>query len=295
MRRRMQRSARRAGEAAMMAAGVLAGVAAAGLSAGAAQADELSSDWVEGFNSRTRLAAGRVEDGAASRLMAFVEIEMPKGWKTYWKSPGESGIPPMFDWSKSGNVKTVTVLYPAPKRIGEASEEIIGYKDYVIFPVEITAADAKAPVSLDAVVQFGICKDICVPAEAKLTLDIAPDATGEVSASQSAALATVPRSPAALRSSDPVVTRAKADLKGAKPKLVIEATFPGGAAGADVFLDAPGGAYMPPARKVAENGAEATFEADFSKDVDLERLKGAEIGITLVGKQGQSMITAKLE
>ena len=97
-------------------------------------ADGLTSDWVVGHASRARLLAGNG--------IAGVELQMPEGWKTYWRSPGDAGgTPPTFDWSKSDNLASANVLYPAPKRFTDRAGDTVGYKGTVVFPVEVTPKD----------------------------------------------------------------------------------------------------------------------------------------------------------
>lgn len=260
-----------------------------------ADASELASDWSENFNSRTRLSAARLGDGAAERLFAFVEVELPAGWKTYWKVPGDSGVPPEFDFGKSRNLAGVEVLYPAPRRMIDKGGEVIGYKERVTFPVEVRVADPSRPVALDLALQFGICKDICIPTEVTMALEIEPGADPAASDLQRAALSEVPRSGPGLEPGDPVLKRTAAVLTGEKPRLTIEASYPSGASGADLFIEAPGGAYLPPPKKLSENGGDIVFEVDLSADVDLEALKGAELTATLVADAGHSLATFKLE
>ncbi|HCX68676.1 MAG TPA: hypothetical protein DHK64_14410, partial [Rhodobiaceae bacterium] len=47
---------------------------------------------------------------------AGLHLELSKGWKTYWRSPGEVGIPPSIDWAGSENIENVEFLWPAPER-----------------------------------------------------------------------------------------------------------------------------------------------------------------------------------
>ncbi len=119
---------------------------------------------------------------------------MPQGWKTYWRNPGDAGgLPPSFNWSRSQNLSSATVLYPAPKRLTDEAGDTIGYKDHVTFPVLVVAKDASKPIHLALDMNFGICKDICVPSEAKHDLELMPSDTAAASESALAALASVPR------------------------------------------------------------------------------------------------------
>ena len=67
-----------------------------------------------------------------------------QGWKTYWRMPGDAGIPPQFDWSGSQNVKSVEVLWPAPQRFIDSGGETVGYKDRVVFPLRIVPDRCRA-------------------------------------------------------------------------------------------------------------------------------------------------------
>jgi DsbC/DsbD-like thiol-disulfide interchange protein len=127
------------------------------------------SPWTEGFHSRARLVAGGYHQGL---LLAGVEITLDPGFKTYWRDPGESGLPPRFEWSGSSNAARVEVQWPAPERSEDAGGVANGYHDRVIFPVLSGPKDPTRPVSLAVQIDYGVCKDICIPAHAELTLTL---------------------------------------------------------------------------------------------------------------------------
>ncbi len=137
--------------------------------------EEGQGDWVTLDRARLRLVDGGVEGG---RRFAGVQIDLSPGWKTYWRVPGESGVPPVFDWSGSANLKQAQVLFPAPARLHDEGGEAIGYEDEVVFPVEVAASDPAEPVLLKLTLNFAVCQAICIPAEATLsaTLPAAPAA-----------------------------------------------------------------------------------------------------------------------
>ena len=89
-----------------------------------------ASAWDGDQRAAVRLIAG-AQRGTVRR--AGIEIRLAPGWKTYWRYPGDSGIPPRFDFSPSKNVKSVTVRYPAPHRLTDESGTSIGYKHGVVF------------------------------------------------------------------------------------------------------------------------------------------------------------------
>lgn len=103
---------------------------------------------------------------------AGLEITLPGKWKTYWKVPGDAGIPPDFDWSKSANVASVDIAWPAPRRYYDQAGESIGYKHQVVFPLTVHPVDATKPVSLRLKLFYAVCDEICIPAQAEVGIDI---------------------------------------------------------------------------------------------------------------------------
>ncbi len=148
----------------------------ASIPASVAWAGEGGGDWVTLDQARLRLIDGGVEGG---RRLAGLQIDLTPGWKTYWRVPGESGVPPVFDWAASANLKQAQVLFPVPARLRDEGGEAIGYEDEVIFPVEVAASDPARPVALKLTLSFAVCQAICIPAEATLsaTLPAPPVAT----------------------------------------------------------------------------------------------------------------------
>ncbi|SEO74723.1 Thiol-disulfide interchange protein, contains DsbC and DsbD domains [Salinihabitans flavidus] len=97
--------------------------------------------------------------------MAALRFTLNPGWKTYWRAPGDAGIPPRFDWSGSSNLKGVEPIWPTPKVISQNGLRSIGYEQELILPLRLTPARAGAPISLDVEMDIGVCRDICVPSE----------------------------------------------------------------------------------------------------------------------------------
>src|SRR5262245_21994347 len=104
------------------------------LGPGAAAAGEDASRWVGDARRAVRLSAGTRQPGAAV-VRAGIEIKLKGGWHTYWRYPGDAGVPPRFDFAASKNVKAVEVLWPAPQRIPEQGLVVIGYTSSVILPL----------------------------------------------------------------------------------------------------------------------------------------------------------------
>lgn len=127
-------------------------------------------------------------------LSAAVVLELEEGWKTYWRSPGEVGLPPRFDWSGSKNLRDATHLWPAPNRFTAFGIENFGYETAVTFPVNVTLVDPGAPVDLKLTLDLLVCADVCVPEQLDLSLAIGTgagrDSTAQADIAQ--AIATVP-------------------------------------------------------------------------------------------------------
>src|SRR5204862_1627729 len=120
-----------------------------------------------------RLIAGAARhDGGTTIHRAGVEIRLAPGWKTYWRYPGDSGVPPRFDFAQSINVKSVTVRYPAPQRLADDGGTSIGYKHEVVFPLDVVAQDAARPVTLSLAIEYAVCEKLCVPADGKAELTL---------------------------------------------------------------------------------------------------------------------------
>ena len=101
---------------------------------------------------------------AGGRYVAALRMRLGDGWKTYWRAPGEAGIPPVFDWSPSENVARVEITWPAPELFELGGLRSIGYKHELVLPIEITPARSDRPVRLRGSVDLGVCRDVCVPA-----------------------------------------------------------------------------------------------------------------------------------
>lgn len=134
------------------------------------------------------LSGWRMENG---NQMAAMDLRLSPGWKTYWRAPGEAGIPPEFDWTGSENIKAVRIHWPSPSVFHSNGLQTVGYHDALMLPVEITPQDPSRPVTVRLRVDLGVCKDICMPAELGFAGQL--PAAGKPDAAIRAALADQPR------------------------------------------------------------------------------------------------------
>jgi DsbC/DsbD-like thiol-disulfide interchange protein len=252
-----------------------------------------STPWAASTNSRVRLVAGRVGEKAGLARVSGVQLRMDPGWKTYWRNPGDSGVPPEFDWTGSKNLKSAEVLYPAPRRFDDAGGIAVGYGDDVLFPVKLTPEREGEPIELKVAFSYGLCKDLCIPNEVKLSLDFPAEGEKGEALLLEEALAQVPKP--AHAGLLPEVAGVEAKLDSDAPQLVVDAVFPQGATGIDLFIDG-GDAYVPVPKPLgaAEDGKQR-FAVAFVSVAEAAAIKGKTLRLTLVSDQGSTETMWKAE
>lgn len=102
----------------------------------------------------------RQDDGTH---LAAVHLRLAEGWKTYWRAPGDAGIPPRFDWSGSRNVTGIAVEWPTPKVFWQDGTPSVGYHDELVLPLRVSAADPGADIGISGRIDLGLCDEICLP------------------------------------------------------------------------------------------------------------------------------------
>jgi DsbC/DsbD-like thiol-disulfide interchange protein len=198
----------------------------------------------------------------------------------------------------STNVASIKTLYPAPSRLPEAAAETIGYKGAVLFPVVVTPQVMGKPVELKLLLEFGICREICIPAQAMLSLTISAEAlAGEAQPSAIlASLARVPRPHAEREPEDPELLSMAARLDGPEPQLRFAVRFARGGKGGDLFIEAPEGLYVPLSKRLPDTAdGTARFEVDLT-GADIARdLRGKTLTLTLVSDAGATEASRLVE
>jgi suppressor for copper-sensitivity B len=135
------------------------------------------SPWEGKAPAQSRLILESAQFAGTGTQRAGVQIKLDPGWWTYWRAPGSSGMPPMFDWSGSENLaEEPEMIWPMPLRSVAFGEALNLYKNEVVFPVEFRAADPAKPVKLHLKVAYGICRDVCIPKAAEHEVILPPSA-----------------------------------------------------------------------------------------------------------------------
>lgn len=237
-----------------------------------------ASPWQKDGHSAVRLLAGS-RSGAV--LLGGIAFQLQPGWKTYWRNPGDSGVPPRFDFSKSDNVEAVTVLWPAPRKFDDGAGGIsLGYHDQIVLPLRIVAKNVDKPVTLRADINYAVCEKLCIPVEASAELGFNSVASTEDSA-LFAALDTVPK-PANVGDPNPLTIR---DVKReGKSKVLVDVVTPDDRP-VNLFVEGPTPDWGLPVPKLVEHSPPGVKRFSFQLDgvppgVNPE---GAALKLTLVG------------
>lgn len=221
----------------------------------AAPAPSGASAWADGHEARVRLVAGG-SDGAAR--LAALEMDLAPGFKTYWRHPGESGLPPSFDWAGSKNLDRVEVLWPAPHRFEDAGGVTYGWDRDVLIPLRVVPKHPDKSVRLFLKLAYGVCKDICVPNAADLALDL-PPGDGPHRERVAAALARVPTPRPLGAEGFLAVLSAEPKAEGAKGAVAVRVRA---GTEATLFVEAPDGWYLAAERPPARSGDVAEFRVE---------------------------------
>ena len=131
-----------------------------------------ATDWLEGPKADIRLISATTAVGDFEAIPLGIEVRLDDGWKTYWRSPGDAGIPPHVSWEKSVNLATAVFQWPAPIRFNYHDLETFGYDKRVVFPITAQLRNLGEAVKLRAQVDLLICEDVCIPHSYKASLDL---------------------------------------------------------------------------------------------------------------------------
>jgi suppressor for copper-sensitivity B len=222
--------------------------------------------WAEAAHAKVRLVAAAPATALADTVTLGLEIKLEPGWKTYWRAPGEGGLPPRFDWNGSANLAGIAVSWPAPKRFEIGGMESIGYADHVILPLEARLARPGEPLALKLALRYAVCREICMLVEANLTLDLPMAQAGgqsEHAASIARFQARVPR-PGAEHGWRIAGTSRKTMGEGSERRDLVVVDVVAGAApfeAPELLIEGPGIRVGKAMQKPAPDGAHRRFVA----------------------------------
>ncbi|MEX2641891.1 MAG: protein-disulfide reductase DsbD domain-containing protein [Acetobacterales bacterium] len=255
-----------------------------------------ASDWVRNDQVDVRLVSAVAGTGGAASegLRLGLHFRMAEGWKIYWRTPGDAGFPPRIDWTGSGNLAAAEVKWPAPRRFELFGLQNYGYEGEVVLPVTVLPEDTGSPLSLRADVAFLTCRDVCIPLDAKLALDLP---AGEASSTPFAHLigryggkVPVPAESAGLRVDGLQVLPAP---DGARLLLALDTSIP--LHDVDVFVEGASGLEFLAAQPTARSGGSVLLEMPVRGQNAFAMLARAPLTLTVAAEGMAAEITALAE
>jgi len=260
-------------------------------SAALAPAHALESPWLAGAQADARLVADRAVNAP---IRAGIEIRLKPGWKTYWRYPGDAGVPPRFDWSGSENLAEARVEWPAPERfVDESGAQSIGYHGQILFPVAVRPADPAAPVRLKLKLDFAVCQKLCVPAEAELALEVPARVHATLDLIDRAERRVPRRAVLGEKVGDLAITRVELE-RGATPHVIVEGTAPEGAF--DLFAEGPDDRWsLPLPEKIESKDGKRRFRLAIDGAPPGGPLIPPKLVLTLVSEAAAIEVTAPFD
>jgi DsbC/DsbD-like thiol-disulfide interchange protein len=267
---------------------------------GAASSTAIAADvspWDDDLQSSARLIAARAHNVSGVRLFrAGIEIKLKEGWHTYWRYPGDSGVPPVMDFSKSQNVETVSVQFPAPARFPDgAGGNSIGYKRDVVWPVYVAPKDTGRPVLLRLKLAYAVCERLCVPAEANLELALTGGASG-TDPNVAAAEARIPKQSRIGDDGPLAIRRAHREPAPGTPRVVVDVAAPSDAP-AVLFAEGPTAQWALPLPEPVSGAPEGLQRFAFELDglPPGEKPDGATLRLTAVSGDSAIEVAFRLD
>lgn len=261
-------------------------------------ADRDASEWHETGPTRIRLIwGGRVDYLGRAVPAAGVEIVMEPGWKTTWRNSDGAVPPPAFDWHGSDNLEQADVLWPVPARLAMADgKQAAGYQERVVFPVLIVPEREGEGLRLGLEIHYGVCRETCIPVEARLALDISGLEEGAHRDAVRAALELVPRVQAqGVYCPHSFITGARRRI-GGKPALVIKTAFDERVTKRDLFAEVEDGFIVPaPVEQPNIARGRSHFILKFADERQAAAMRGQTLRLTLASELGSCETTWRVK
>ncbi len=217
-----------------------------------------TTSWRNSIGGDIRMISAGGPLNEAGNFSAGLHLVLKKGWKTYWRFPGDSGIPLSVDFAGSINLASAELTFPAPERHYDGYSTSIGYKGDVVLPLTIRPQDPSKPVLINAKVRYGVCEAVCVPLEDDLSLIMSPNSPPDEASSGLIARARA-RVPVAASAGDPLSIVA-VSIDDNKPRtFTFSAKLNAPSQPADLFVEGPEGSYLTVPTPLAVDGINASW------------------------------------
>ena len=233
-----------------------------------------SSKWEDLGGGQARLVAEL--DPISGQIQGVVEFDLQEGWKTYWREPGGSGIPPEFDFSGSRLFLPGKVSFPVPRHITLENAEFAGYRGRVLFPFtgSTETLDQTGRIHLSMIA--GVCAEICIPATAEFEIPFK-----DLMGSDGEAAMVIADAQAAMPSPPSDAFRVISLIADGEESLVATAKLPAGSKAAELFAEGPAGWNLRPAQLLTMDGNQARFRIDLSEIPTTLGREGVTLHLTL--------------
>lgn len=242
-----------------------------------AGAQAASSEWMTSTGGMIRIvAAPPTKDG---RIPATLEVKLNPGWKTYWREPGASGIPPQITLDPDEGVVLEKIGFPVPKTFDDGVVHYVGYDTSVAFPLTLKRTHGEGDVNIRASVFLGICEDICIPVQGELDLTLKMDSFDNPldAARIEGAVAALPEAP----SDDFRVTAATLDEQKASIELSLRLPSDSGDDHRELFLAGPSGVSFGKPVITGTDGAELQAKIPVRLSAKDKTLRGKPVILTV--------------
>lgn len=249
------------------------------------------TDWQDNLGGKARIISSGPIDPETLAADLAIQIELKDGWKTYWRTPGDSGIPPDFDFSRSSNLKDFKILWPAPQSFHDDYGYSIGYKHSVILPVRAVAKNKILPMVVDLTMRYGVCERICVPVENKFSLVITRSSRDHQTSAALIKQATKTVPAPALGDAPLAVTGVVKDEASKPENLIVTTRVSGTSNKTELFIEGPKAWYFPLPKKTSEADGVIKWSISLADVPKADALSGKYVTFTLVdGKQAVEQV-----
>lgn len=234
-------------------------------------------EWAVADVVKARVVASFDDNG---HPVAAIEIRLNPGWKAYWRTPGEGGLPTVFDFSLSRNLASADAYYPPPRRYNDGYTTTNVYEGRVLFPVELSSALSSVSMAIVVQIDMGVCEQICIPLQLETSVELPVGA--EDTAAKSiideaiAMLPNVPQ-PGVFEVTDVTLVEDDGETALFEATAVVPQAF-----GSDLFIEGPIGWYPTTPQQVGRTGSTLTFAFAFERSGEAIPLEGTELIFTLV-------------
>jgi DsbC/DsbD-like thiol-disulfide interchange protein len=254
-----------------------------------------SSPWAESSHSAFRLVDGGTASGRPGEHLAGIVVRLQPRFKTYWRHPGDSGVPPVFRFEGSGNLKSAVVHFPAPKRFDDGAGGVsFGYDgSEVVFPVVVTAVDPTKPINLRLQADYAVCEKLCVPASGAADMVLRQGVGSPFADAVRKAMAAVPQP---VKPGAPGVLQIIGFRKAAEAEhVLVDVKVPYGVE-PELFIEGESPwLFERKAFSPGHNNASGTFLVAVIERNKALDCTGAEVVMTLVAPSGAIEVSTRLD